>query len=305
MTIGFLFGGQGSQIEGMGRDFEDRFDDVKALYKTAKEILGYDVLALTQTQLNQTEYAQPAIYTFGCAIQLLLKQHNITPFIVGGLSLGEYNALQCAQSISFEQGLKLLEKRATFMAEACALQETHMVAVLSDNRLLVDTLCQSINLDDGLVFPANYNAPGQIVVGGNSSGISQLKERLLEHGIKRVIPLKVSGAFHTPFMKQASTKLSPYLKQTTFMDPNCLVVGNTFAKAMAKDDIPMLLERQIISPVYFEDVIKEMIKLGVNQLVEIGPKSVLSQFVKKINKEVVVHTISTLEQLQDVIETFK
>ncbi|MBF0780891.1 ACP S-malonyltransferase [Granulicatella sp. 19428wC4_WM01] len=305
MTIAFLFSGQGSQFEGMGTDLAQEYPEVSAIYKQAEHILGYNLLTLSKEQLDQTRYTQVAIYTLSCAIENILKKEHIFPSVVAGLSLGEYSALVCAESLDFEQGLRLLEQRALFMEEACRECQAGMLAILNDNKELIQQLCHDVRKQGHAVFPANYNAPSQIVVAGEQQGIQLLQILLVEHGIKRVIPLAVSGAFHTPLMQSAAIKLNPVLQSVDFKKPKYQVIGNTYAKPIAYENLVEILTKQIVEPVQFEQSIKEMIRLGANLFIEIGPKQVLSQFVKKIDKGLEVYAVDNVSRLQSVIQTLR
>ena len=206
----FLFAGQGAQYLGMARDLYEQYDVVKATFEEASQVLGYDVRALIdqdEEKLNQTRYTQPAILTASLAICRLLAEKGIRPDMVAGLSLGEYSALVAAGALDFETAVALVAKRGAFMEEAAPAGSGKMVAVLNADVALIEEACQTAS-QLGVVSPANYNTPGQIVIGGDVAAVDKAVELLKEAGVKRLIPLNVSGPFHTALLKPASEKLA-------------------------------------------------------------------------------------------------
>lgn len=303
MTIGFLFNGQGSQYEGMGIDLANAYPIVKETYNKANEQLGYDVLSLNQAQLNQTRYTQVAIYTMSIAIAKLLEQHNITSTMNAGLSLGEYSALVNADVLTFEDGIRLLEKRGLFMEEACSENVSGMLAVMNTPIEVVLDVCQKASEDEQCVYPANYNMPGQIVVSGHKKAVDKAKALFVEKGYKKCIPLLVSGAFHTPLMNSAKTKLMSFLQQQTFQKGKKDVIGNLTAQNISdRNDLSQVLVEQIVSPVRFEESVQTMIKQGVTIFIEIGPKQVLSKFVKKIDTSVETYHVADVATFNMVLD---
>ena len=300
----FLFAGQGSQYLGMARDLYEQYDVVKATFEEASQVLGYDVRALIdqdEEKLNQTRYTQPAILTTSFAIYRLLTEKGIQPDMVAGLSLGEYSALVAAGALDFKTAVALVAKRGAFMEEAAPVGSGKMVAVLNADVALIEEACQTAS-QLGVVSPANYNTPGQIVIGGDVAAVDKAVELLKEAGVKRLIPLNVSGPFHTALLKPASEQLAQVLAETEFADFQLPLVGNTEADIMETGRIKELLTRQVMEPVRFYDSIAKMQEAGVTEFIEIGPGKVLSGFMKKIDKSAVVYSVESVETLTALLE---
>lgn len=300
----FLFAGQGAQYLGMARDLYEQYDVVKATFEEASQVLGYDVRALIdkdEEKLNQTRYTQPAILTTSLAIYRLLAEKGIQPDMVAGLSLGEYSALVVAGALDFKTAVALVAKRGAFMEEAAPAGSGKMVAVLNADVALIEEACQTAS-QLGVVSPANYNTPGQIVIGGDVAAVDKAVELLKEAGVKRLIPLNVSGPFHTALLKPASEQLAQVLAETEFADFQLPLVGNTEADIMETGRIKELLTRQVMEPVRFYDSIAKMQEAGVTEFIEIGPGKVLSGFLKKIDKSAVVYHVESVETLTALLE---
>ena len=300
----FLFAGQGAQYLGMARDLYEQYDVVKATFEEASQVLVYDVRALIdqdEEKLNQTRYTQPAILTTSLAIYRLLAEEGIQPDMVAGLSLGEYSALVAAGALDFKTAVALVAKRGAFMEEAAPAGSGKMVAVLNADVILIEEACQTAS-QLGVVSPANYNTPGQIVIGGDVAAVDKAVELLKEAGVKRLIPLNVSGPFHTALLKPASEQLAQVLAETEFADFQIPLVGNTEADIMEADRIKELLTRQVMEPVRFYDSIAKMQEAGVTEFIEIGPGKVLSGFLKKIDKSAVVYSVESVETLTARLE---
>ena len=300
----FLFAGQGAQYLGMARDLYEQYDVVKSTFEEASQVLGYDVRALIdqdEEKLNQTRYTQPAILTTSLAIYRLLAEKGIRPDMVAGLSLGEYSALVAAGALDFKTAVALVAKRGAFMEEAAPVGSGKMVAVLNANVTLIEDACQTAS-QLGVVSPANYNTPGQIVIGGDVAAVDKAVELLKEAGVKRLIPLNVSGPFHTALLKPASEQLAQVLAETEFADFQLPLVGNTEADIMETGRIKELLTRQVMEPVRLYDSIAKMQEAGVTEFIEIGPGKVLSGFMKKIDKSAVVYSVESVETLTALLE---
>ncbi|MFM0578923.1 ACP S-malonyltransferase [Streptococcus suis] len=298
----FLFAGQGAQTVGMARDLYEYYPIVRETFDRASQILGYDIRDLIDNQedkLHQTRYTQPAILTTSVAIFRLLEEEGIQPDMVAGLSLGEYSALVASGALAFEDAIALIAKRGEYMETAAPAGTGKMVAVLNADVNLIEEICSSVT--SGIVSPANYNTPAQIVIGGEVAAVDEAVELLKEAGVKRMIPLNVSGPFHTALLRPASEQLAQALEEVEFADFQVELVGNTEAKVMKKEDIKSLLTRQVMEPVRFYESIATMQEAGVTNFIEIGPGKVLSGFVKKIDKTAHVVAIEDIERLQIVL----
>ena len=299
----FLFAGQGAQKLGMARDLYDQYPIVKETYDQASRVLGYDLRDLIdqdEEKLNQTRYTQPAILTTSVAIYRLLVEKGLQPDMVAGLSLGEYSALVAAGSLDFEDAVALIAKRGQFMETAAPAGTGKMVAVMNTDVALIEEACQKAS-DKGYVKPANYNTPAQIVIGGDVAAVDAAVDYLKEAGAKRLIPLNVSGPFHTALLKPASEKLALELEKVDFRDFQVPLVGNTEAKVMEKNQIKSLLARQVMEPVRFYESIDTMKELGLTKVIEIGPGKVLSGFLKKIDKNIEVLAVEDEASLQALL----
>ena len=300
--IAFLFAGQGSQTVGMARDLYENYPIVRETFDQASHIFGYDIRDLIDNQedkLHQTRYTQPAILTTSVAIFRLLEEEGIQPDMVAGLSLGEYSALVASGALTFEDAIALIAKRGEYMETAAPAGTGKMVAVLNTDVNLIEEIYSTVT--SGIVSPANYNTPAQIVIGGEVTAVDEAVEALKAAGVKRMIPLNVSGPFHTALLRPASEQLAQALEQVEFADFQVELVGNTEAKVMKKEDIKSLLTRQVMEPVRFYESIATMQEAGVTNFIEIGPGKVLSGFVKKIDKTAHVIAIEDIEGLQIVL----
>lgn len=300
----FLFAGQGAQYLGMGRELYDQYAIVKETIDQASQVLGYDLRDLIdndETKLHQTRYTQPAILATSVSIYRLLKEKGYQPDMVAGLSLGEYSALVASGALDFEDAVALVAKRGSYMEEAAPAGSGKMVAVLNTPVEVIEKACQEAS-KLGVVTPANYNTPSQIVIGGEVAAVDRAVQLLQEAGAKRLIPLNVSGPFHTALLETASQKLAQALEDVEFSDFACPLVGNTEAKVVEKERIAELLTRQVKEPVRFYESIALMQEAGVNRFIEIGPGKILSGFVKKIDKTAQLANVEDQASLQALLE---
>ncbi|MBO0438474.1 ACP S-malonyltransferase [Vagococcus fluvialis] len=308
MKIAFVFSGQGAQYLGMGQEFYTNSLIFKQYIDLASKVLDLDlpkIMFEEDDKLNQTEYTQPIILAMSVAISEMIKEQlNIKPGICAGLSLGEYTALVESGALDFEAALKLVRKRGKLMQEAVPAGVGAMTAVMGMDREVIEAICKEASSVAG-VYPANYNMPGQIVIGGFKDGVAKAEELLKEAGAKRLIPLNVSGPFHTPLLKEASENLEVVLKQVDFKEMSIPVVTNVTGSFIESNEkIIPTLTKQVMSPVYFEDCVKTMIAEGVDTFIEIGPGKTLSSFIKKSDKTVKIQHCEdqkTFEKLEKLI----
>ncbi len=285
----FVFPGQGAQFVGMGKDLYETSSVAKELFEKANEILGFRITDLmfegTDEDLRQTKVTQPAIFLHSVILAKTMGD-EFKPDMVAGHSLGEFSALVAADALSFEDGLKLVYKRALAMQKACELNPSTMAAVLGLPDEKVEEICASIT--DETVVPANYNCPGQIVISGTIAGIDKACELMKEAGAKRALKLSVGGAFHSPLMEPAKEELEKAINETEFAKPICPVYQNV--STIAETDparIKKNLIAQLTAPVKWTQSVEHMIADGATEFIELGPGSVLQGLIKKINKEAV------------------
>ena len=292
----FVFPGQGAQYPGMGKDLYDKVPEAKELFEQADSILGFRITDImfggTDEQLRQTNVTQPAIFLHSVILAKSLGD-AFQPDMVAGHSLGEFSALVSAGALSFEDGLKLVSKRASAMQKACEANPSTMAAVLALPDEKVEEICASV---DGIVVPANYNCPGQLVISGSNEAIDAACEKMLAAGAKRALKLSVGGAFHSPLMEPAKKELQAAIEAAPFMTPVCPVYQNVDAKPYTDPaKIKNNLIAQLTAPVRWTQIVQNMIADGANEFVELGPGKVLAGLIGKINREVAVKSIQTLE----------
>jgi [acyl-carrier-protein] S-malonyltransferase len=284
----YIFPGQGAQFSGMGLDLYNNSPLAKQLFEQANKILGFEITKImfegTAEELKQTKVTQPAIFLHSVILAKVLGD-DFKPEMVAGHSLGELSALVANGVLTFEDGLKLVSKRAMAMQKACEAQESTMAAVLALDDATVEEVCASIN---GVVVAANYNCPGQLVISGEIAAIDEACEILKEKGAKRALKLPVGGAFHSPLMEPAREELAAAIEATTFSNPICPVYQNVVAKAVTNpSEIKENLIAQLTAPVRWTQSIQQMIADGGTEFIEVGPGKVLQGLMRSIDRNVV------------------
>lgn len=282
----YVFPGQGAQFTGMGKDLYDNVPAAKEMFEKANEILGFRITDImfsgTEEELKQTKVTQPAVFLHSVIMAKALG-NDFQPDMVAGHSLGEFSALVAAGALSFEEGLTLVSKRAMAMQKACEMEPSTMAAILGLDDTTVETVCKEI---PEVVVAANYNCPGQLVISGSIEGIDKACAALTEKGAKRALKLSVGGAFHSPLMEPARAELEEAIQAAKFNVPTCPVYQNVDAKPYTDPEkIKANLVAQLTAPVRWTQIIENMIADGATSFTELGPGTVLSGLVKKVNRE--------------------
>ncbi|HRG59411.1 MAG TPA: ACP S-malonyltransferase [Bacteroidia bacterium] len=283
----YIFPGQGSQFSGMGKDLYQNSELVKKMFDEANQILGFEITKImfegTDEQLKQTNVTQPAIFLHSVGV-IKNMGNNFKPDMVAGHSLGEFSALVANQTLTFDDALRLVARRADAMQKACEIQPSTMAAVLGLDDKIVEEVCTSIT--NHVVVAANYNCPGQLVISGSMEGINEACEKLKAVGAKRALVLQVGGAFHSPLMMPAQQELEKAISETDFSHPICPIYQNYTAKAVSDPNaIKNNLIAQLTAPVKWTQTMEQMIADGATQFYEAGPGKVLQGLVKKVNKD--------------------
>ena len=284
----YVFPGQGAQFPGMGKDLYENNTNAKSLFEQANDILGYRITDImfsgTPDDLKQTKVTQPAVFLHS-VISAIVMGNEFVPQMVAGHSLGEFSALVASKALSFEDGLKLVYARAMAMQKACELNPSVMAAVLGLKDEIIEDICSKIN---GVVVPANYNCPGQLVISGSNEAIDEACVKLKEAGAKRALKLPVGGAFHSPLMEPAKVELEEAIKKTIYKEPICPIYQNIDARPHTNPaEIKANSIAQLTGPVRWTQTIQNMIADGADYFKELGPGTVLQGLIKKINSEVV------------------
>ena len=308
--IAFVFPGQGSQKVGMGQSVIAANEDAKEVFKEADERLGYSLSTIIsdgpQSKLTLTTNAQPALLTTSIAILQCFKESGIQPDYTAGHSLGEYTALVTSGAMTFSDAVYAVHKRGQLMEEAVPNGEGTMAAVLGMNREDLQEITADITANGDVVQLANLNCPGQIVISGTSAGVEKASMKAKESGARRVLPLQVSGPFHSSLMKPAAEKFASILNKLEIKDIDIPVITNVNAEPLTEaKDIKRKLIEQLYSPVLWEDSVEKMLSLGVDTFVEIGPGKVLSGLIKKVNRRMQTYAVQDLESCQETIEKLK
>ncbi|MDC6367301.1 MULTISPECIES: ACP S-malonyltransferase [Flavobacteriaceae] len=282
----YIFPGQGAQFVGMGLDLYENHPEAQQLFEQANDILGFSITDImfegTPEDLKQTKVTQPAIFLHSVILSKVLGE-NFKPDMVAGHSLGEFSALVANGTLNFEDGLKLVSQRALAMQKACELQPSTMAAVLGLDDEVVEKICVET---DGIVVPANYNCPGQLVISGEVDAVNAACEKLKEAGARRALLLPVGGAFHSPLMEPAREELAAAIENTAFNVPTCSIYQNVTTTAVSDaDEIKKNLMLQLTAPVKWTQSVQQMVADGAKSFIEVGPGKVLQGLVRKINSD--------------------
>lgn len=306
----FLFPGQGSQKVDMCKELYEQYEAFRKVISTADQVLDFKASELIykgpEEQLNQTQYTQPCLLAVSLGVYRILEEKGLRPDAVAGLSLGEYTALAAAGVIDEETAIRLVRKRGRWMEEAVPGGRGTMAAVLGGDRAMIERICQEVTAESPageIVEPANYNCPGQIVISGEKSAVERAGARIQENGARRIMPLVVSGPFHSSMLKTAGDQLEEEFKKIRWKAPQMEYYTNVGGVRVDKADaIPEILVKQVQSSVYFEDLIRHMLEDGIEEFIEVGPGRTLSGFVKKINRDAVIYNIEDCKTLEKYLE---
>lgn len=303
--IAFIFPGQGAQKAGMGKDFYEKFETAREVFDSASQWLGLDMKELCfeeNDRLDLTEYTQAALVTTCLAMEKVVEEHGLTPDVTAGLSLGEYCAIEAAGGMSLQDAVTTVRKRGILMEQAVPAGQGGMAAVLGLEAAQIEAVTDSM---EGVSI-ANYNCPGQIVITGKKAAVEEASARLKEAGAKRVLPLNVSGPFHSAMLEQAGRELADVLEGVQIWELKLPYVTNVTAEYVTDSaQTKELLAKQISSSVRWQQSVERMIQNGVDVFVEIGPGRTLAGFMRKINKDVKVYNIQTTEDMEKVTAELK
>lgn len=305
MKTAFMFSGQGAQYKGMGKELCENFKCAEEIFERADNALGFsikDICFDDEEKLNKTEFTQPAILTMSTAALKVIEEHGIKADYAAGLSLGEYSAYVCSGAFDFDETVSVVRKRGRFMTEAVPEGVGAMYAILGLDRKTVEDTCEEYK-QYGFVSPANYNAPGQIVIAGEAEVAEKTAAALKEKGAKMTVKLNVSGPFHTALLKPASDRLAVELEKMNISDMKIPVITNVTGTVVEnKADIIPILIKQVMSPVKWEDTINYLASQGVDTFIEIGPGKTLSGFVKRTVKGVKIYNVEDMKSLEKTLK---
>lgn len=303
MKTAFLFPGQGAQYVGMGLDFYEQFPAAMAVFEEAREVLGSELIDVIfngpEEKLMLTEFTQPAILTVSVAIYRVLKEYGLKASGFAGLSLGEYSALVAAGAISFADALPLVQKRGIYMQEAVPSGEGSMTALMGLDNEIVEDICRRAS-SEGLVSPANYNCPGQIVISGQTAALARAVELASKAGAKKISKLKVSAPFHCSLLQPVEARLAVELEKIKVNQPSIPVIFNVSARITGQpDDIRRNLINQVSNPILWEPSVRALIAAGINCFIGIGPGNSLSRLMKRIAPEIQAFSVEKKTDLDN------
>ncbi|MBP9022945.1 MAG: ACP S-malonyltransferase [Spirochaetes bacterium] len=303
--IGFVFSGQGSQSVGMGKDLAENFEVCKNIFDKADTALGYSISSICfdgpKEELDKTENTQPAILTVSIAAFEALKSKGVRPYAVAGLSLGEYSALVASGVIAFEDAVRFVKKRGFMMQNAVPAGKGKMAAVLGLDAEKLKAVCAEAS-SKGIVECANFNCPGQIVIGGETEPVDFACEKAKEAGAKKVVPLAVSVPSHTSVLRDVSAKLAVELSSVELKNPEIKFLSNVKGGfSETSGEISTLLADQVMKPVLWQNIIEKMIADGITTIIEVGPGKVLSGFNRMISREIKSYNVEDVKSLEDTI----
>jgi [acyl-carrier-protein] S-malonyltransferase len=304
LKIAFLFPGQGAQYVGMGLDLYEQYPAARAAFDEAREVIGSDLIEIIfngpEEKLMLTEFTQPAILTVSVAIYRVLEEYGFEASGFAGLSLGEYSALVAAKAINFAEALPLVQKRGIYMQEAVPSGEGSMTALMGLGREIVEDICRRAS-SEGLVAPANYNCPGQIVISGQTAALARAVELASKAGAKKISKLKVSAPFHCSLLQPVEARLAVELNKIEVSQPSAPVIFNVSARIAGQpDEIRCNLINQVSNPILWEPSIRALIAAGINCFIGIGPGNSLSRLMKRIAPEMLAFSVENIADLENI-----